>query len=206
MINISCYLISGVYTNCYLLEDTQTGDLLVIDPGGENRALLDRINKAKGKLRYILLTHGHYDHIMYVHELEKLFSPVICVGEIEKPLIENGTLNNFDYYSYDIKKFDIDKALKDGDEISFGGSNVKFMLTPGHTAGSGIYIMDNCIFSGDTIFRTSVGRCDLPTGDPAQMMKSLERISSLKGDYTIYPGHDRETSLDFERKHNPYFP
>lgn len=206
MISISSYLISGVYTNCYLLEDTETGNMIVIDPGGRNDALVDRIKKSKGKLEYILLTHGHYDHIIYVAKMKELFDPVICCSEIEKPLIEDGTINDMGYTFYEIERFDIDRGLKDKEEIEFGGSTIRFMLTPGHTAGSGIYIMDDIIFSGDTIFRTSVGRCDLPTGDPAEMNRSIRKIAGLKGDYRILPGHDRETTLNFERKFNPYFP
>ena len=204
MLNIYPFLIRNVYTNCYLLEDSESGKLLVIDPGGKNTDLLKKIDELCGSLEYILLTHGHYDHIMYVSELEKRYHPLICVGKYEKYGIESGSLNNFGHIA-DIESFEIGRTLDDGDMIELGETKITFMHTPGHTPGSGIFISENIIFSGDTVFRFSIGRTDLPGGSVSQMQRSLRKIAALEGDYIIYPGHDTSTTLGNERRFNPYF-
>ena len=205
MVNIETVVLNEVYTNCYLLTDEKTGEMAVIDPGFYSAALTKRLDLSGKKLKYILLTHGHYDHILYVSELKNRYGGEVCISKVEKPLVENGSLNAMISF-YEIKPFDIDIALDDNDCVYLGDQKIEFMLTPGHTKGSGIYIMDDVIFSGDTVFCRSIGRTDLPTGDQSEMFRSLERISKLPGDYTICPGHDRKTTLEYERKYNPYFP
>ena len=97
-----------------------------------------------------------------------------------------------------------DILLEDGDTLNLGSSEIKFILTPGHSSGSGCYIVDEKIFTGDTLFRLSIGRTDLPTGSYREMVKSLKRLSELEGEYYIYPGHGEASMLSYEKNFNPY--
>ena len=204
MIKIICFVIGMIGTNCYLIEDEKSGELAVVDPADHSDQLLQEIDKRGGKLSYILLTHGHYDHIIGVAELCERYHPTVCASEKELMLISEPSYNLSKNHGITIKPFTVDRPLKDGDTVKLGESEFRFMLTPGHTMGSGCYIVDDSIFSGDTLFCTSVGRTDFPTSSMRDMMQSVSRLKNLEGDYDVYPGHDIFTTLDRERKYNPF--
>lgn len=204
MINIKCFVIGMIGTNCYLIGDEATGELAVIDPADHSDALIKEIDDRCGKLAYILLTHGHYDHITGAAELCGRYHPTVCASEKEVMLIAEPGYNLSKNHGIAIKPFTVDRPLADGEVIKLGESEIRFLLTPGHTMGSGCYIVDDCIFSGDTLFCTSVGRTDFPTSSMRDMMRSVQRLKDLDGDYDVYPGHDIFTTLDRERKYNPY--
>lgn len=204
MINIKCFVIGMIGTNCYLIGDEATGELAVIDPADHSDALIKEIDDRGGKLAYILLTHGHYDHITGAAELCERYHPTVCASEKEVMLIAEPGYNLSKNHGIAIKPFTVDRPLADGEVIKLGESEIRFLLTPGHTMGSGCYIVDDCIFSGDTLFCTSVGRTDFPTSSMRDMMRSVQRLKDLDGDYDVYPGHDIFTTLDRERKYNPY--
>ncbi|WP_407383300.1 MBL fold metallo-hydrolase [Ruminococcus sp.] len=204
MIKINCYVIGMIGTNCYLIEDEATGALAVIDPGDHCDELLREID-ARGKgLSYLLLTHGHYDHILGAAELCERYHPTVCASEKELMLIAEPSYNLSKKHGLTIAPFTVDRPLKDGDSIMLGESEIRFLLTPGHTMGSGCYLVDDSLFSGDTLFCTSVGRTDFPTSSTRDMMRSVERLKNLDGNYDVYPGHDMFTTLDRERRYNPY--
>lgn len=204
MIKINCYVVGMIATNCYLIEDEATGARAVIDPGDRSEELIAELDSRGGKLDYILLTHGHYDHVIGVAELCDRYHPTVCAAEAEMELLQKGLYNLSSVHNIRINSFNVDRQLKDGDIIMLGESEIKFISTPGHTAGSGCYIVDDCIFSGDTIFCESIGRTDFPTSSMRSMMRSVERIKNLEGDYAIYPGHEMFTTLEHERKFNPF--
>lgn len=204
MIKINCYVVGMIATNCYLIEDEATGARAVIDPGDRSEELIAELDSRGGKLDYILLTHGHYDHVIGVAELCDRYHPTVCAAEAEMELLQKGLYNLSSVHNIRINSFNVDRQLKDGDIIMLGESEIKFISTPGHTAGSGCYIVDDCIFSGDTIFCESIGRTDFPTSSMRSMMRSVERIKNLEGDYAIYPGHEMFTTLEHERKYNPF--
>lgn len=150
----------------------------------------------------VLLTHGHFDHVGGCGKFYDNGVPVYC-GEDEKVLIfskENRGIFGGVY----IPEFEIYKTLKDGEEVELGGIKFKVISTPGHTAGGVCYIAENSLFSGDTLFKCSVGRSDLPTGNARQLIESVKKLFALDGDYKVYCGHEQETTLDYERKYNPY--
>ena len=204
MIKIACFVVGMIATNCYLIEDEATGALAVIDPADHCDALIKEIDKRGGRLSYILLTHGHYDHIMGVAELCERYHPTVCASEKELMLIAEPSYNLSVNHGLRVAPFTVDRPLKDGDTFMLGESEIRFMLTPGHTMGSGCYLVDDSIFSGDTLFCTSIGRTDFPTSSMRDMMASLCRLKELDGDFDVYPGHDIFTTLSRERKYNPY--
>ena len=204
MINVKTFVLGAIGTNTYLVQDENTKELAVIDPACESFELNAKIREWGGKLRYILLTHGHFDHIGGVSSLLEEFSPQVVIGEDEVKLLNTPTLNLSVYHGLNIEKIDVHKELYDGEVFKLGDTEVEFISTPGHTIGSGCYIIDDCIFSGDTLFCQSIGRTDFPTSSGRDMMLSLMRLNDLKGDYTVYPGHEVSTTLSNERKFNPY--
>ncbi len=204
MIKIQCYVVGMIATNCYLIEDEASGALAVIDPGDHSDELIAELDRRGGKLDYILLTHGHYDHVLGAAELCDRYHPVVCAAEAEMELLQKGLYNLSSVHNIRINSFNVDRLLSDGDVIMLGETEIRFINTPGHTVGSGCYIADDCIFSGDTIFCESIGRTDFPTSSMRAMMKSVERIKNLEGDYAVYPGHEMFTTLEHERKYNPF--
>lgn len=204
MIKVDTFIVGELETNCYLLEDTDTKELLVIDPGDKSEELVKEIEKRGANLRYILLTHGHFDHISNVANLVSLFSPKVCACKDELTLISRGLYNLSVLRNFSVEPFDVDIELCDNDEIPFGDKKIKFIKTPGHTAGGGCYITEDMIFSGDTLFCESIGRSDFPTSNSLEIIRSVRMLKDLEGDYTVYPGHGVATTLEHERKYNPY--
>ena len=205
MITVTHYVVGMIATNCYLIEDSATGARAVIDPGDDCPELYEEIDRRGGALDYILLTHGHFDHILGVAELCRRYHPTVCACEDELQVLQRGLYNLTSVHHIRLTAFEVNRLLHDGDEIVLGESVIRFIHTPGHTAGSGCYMVDDCLFSGDTIFCESVGRTDFPTSDSAAMLRSAARIRDLDGDYRIYPGHDMFTTLSHERRYNPFF-
>ncbi len=150
----------------------------------------------------VLLTHGHFDHVGGCGKFFAQGVPLYC-GEAEKPLIHSGE-NRSIFGGVYIPEFQIAKTFKDGESITFCGITFKVLATAGHTAGSVCYIAENSIFSGDTLFCGSVGRTDLPTGNASALLKSVKKLLALEGDYTVYCGHEQNTTLARERLYNPY--
>ncbi len=149
----------------------------------------------------VLLTHGHLDHMAGCAVLQNVGAQIYC-GEGELDFIFSDA--NKSIFGLDIPKFKIDKTLKDGDEIELCGLKIKVISTPGHTAGGVTYVIGDCLFTGDTLFCGSVGRCDFPTGDEKQLVKSVKKLYALQGDYRVLSGHGEETTLGRERRFNAF--
>lgn len=205
MIDISYLVLGLLQNNTFLLKDENSGELAVIDPSIGCDELFDAIDSNGGKLKYILLTHGHFDHVGGVKSLKDRYCDAkICISKDEMKLLKDDSLNGAKLHHLKFDDFDVDVELSDGDIVVLGNDEIKFITTPGHTAGSGCYILNNHIFSGDTLFCQSIGRTDFPTSNHSDMLKSLRKLKNLEGEYAVYPGHDVFTTLDSERKYNPY--
>lgn len=155
-------------------------------------------------LKYILLTHGHFDHIIGARDTKAKYGAKVVISSEDEPMLSSSKLSLAAFCNAPQNDVEADIVVADGDEITLGDIVIKVMSTPGHTLGSVCYIAGNCIFSGDTLFYCSCGRTDFPSGSPEQMMSSLQKLKALDGDYKVYTGHNNLTTLDFERKNNPY--
>lgn len=201
--NVEIFEIGTFATNCYFLtEENSIG--LIVDPAAPSDILNKRIEEfGFNKIKYILLTHGHFDHIGYADMLRKKTGAKIVIYKGEEKFLRNSALNMSSFISgMKIAPFDADIIVGDEDKIPFGEKSIEVIHTPGHTSGSCCYIIDNIFFSGDTLMSGSMGRTDFPTGDYDEIMESLRKIKNLKGNYKVYCGHGSETTLEYERKNN----
>lgn len=199
MIDIHTILPVGFASNTYAV--TADGKTCILIDCAQPRVIAE-CEKLGLEPKCVLLTHGHYDHIGGCGALYGVGARIYC-GEREKRLIFSDD-NRAVFHGITIPEFAVFKTVEDGEELKLCGIDIKVVATPGHTAGGVCYLIDNCIFSGDTLFAGSVGRTDLATGNFSQLVQSVKKLYALKGDYTVYPGHGESTSLSRERTSNPY--
>lgn len=197
------HLCSGpLKVNTYFLVNELTNDAIVID-AGENYKLIKETEKKYGfKIRALLLTHAHFDHAGNAKKLQD-DGVKVFISLIDAPKLKNDGNLSADFG----RKFDElspDYTFIDGDYISACGIKVKALITAGHTDGSATFIVDDMMFTGDTLFLESVGRTDFKTGDRNALIKSVKRLFALDGDYKVYPGHEEFTTLSHERKYNTF--
>lgn len=188
--------------NCSLIIDEKTNQSALVDCNEFSQKMIDMIGDTD--LKYILLTHGHFDHIIGARDTKAKYGAKVVISSEDEPMLSSSKLSLAAFCNAPQNDVEADIIISDGDEITLGDTVIKVMSTPGHTLGSVCYIAENCIFSGDTLFYCSCGRTDFPSGSPEQMMSSLQKLKALDGDYKVYTGHNNLTTLDFERKNNPY--
>lgn len=188
--------------NIYLVSSEKAA--VIIDPGEMNGEIKDFINENVGKEFAILLTHNHFDHIMGANEARDLCGGRILICEADAKGLGDAAVNLSERFCLPFTPFKADGVFNDGDSFSVGDITIKVMVTPGHSKGSACFIMGDWMFSGDTLFRLSVGRTDFAGGDRAEQILSLKRLAAVEGEYEIYPGHGPATRLSFEKQYNPY--
>ena len=192
--------------NCYIVEEGN--EAIIIDPGFFEKRIADYIADNPFKIRYIILTHGHFDHLAAVKFVkERTGAPVLISALDEKGLYDDdfNLSNNFaGVYPAADKELRADILLDDGDSFPFGEINVEVIATPGHSSGSVCLKINDCLFSGDTLFKRSIGRTDFPGSDMGDMIMSLDKLKLLDGSLTVYPGHGEKTVLIDEKENNPY--
>lgn len=195
----------GVFqSNCYIIGDEKTGKGLIIDPGAESGKILSRCREHKLDIEYILLTHGHGDHIGAVVDVKAETGAKVCISRKDEYLIKGETKRLIPILR-NIKLFDADMFIKEGDTIKAGTLEVEVLETPGHTPGGLSFKIGNNVFCGDSLFSGSVGRTDFEFGSMDQLIEGIRtKILTLPGDVVVYPGHGPSTTVEAEKRFNPY--
>ena len=182
--------------NCYVVTNEKTLECVVIDPGDESNTILDYLESNRLTCRAIMLTHGHFDHVGAADAVAEETGATIYMNS------RDDTGGKSWHLPYRMPQGSI--SYDDGDLIDEAGLRFEIIATPGHTPGGVTIRCERALFTGDTLFRGSCGRVDLDGGDPQAEMLSLKRLCSLEGDYEVYPGHMESSTLDYERRFNPY--
>lgn len=194
MLNIHTLTLGLYQTNTYIVSKAGSDKCIVIDPGYEGTTILNRAALLGLNIEAVLLTHAHFDHLGAVRAIVADTDCDVYVDEQElqlPPTMTDGPI----YYSH--------LYPADG-EIAVAGMDIKILRTPGHTPGSVCLLIGDAMFSGDTLFAGSMGRCDFPGSNIFDMRKSMKKLCNVAGDYRVFPGHAEATTLEYERKTNPY--
>ncbi|NLC03701.1 MAG: MBL fold metallo-hydrolase [Tissierellia bacterium] len=197
---------AGIYAaNCYIVYSENTKDGIIVDPGGDSDEILDVINERDINIDYIILTHGHGDHIGGVISLINKLKVPLLIHEEDVDMISDANMNLSNIMPSGPVELKPDRLLKDGDIIKFGDLEAEIIHTPGHTKGGiSIKIGDNLI-TGDTLFQGSIGRTDLIGGDYDTIISSIKEKLLIFPDYTIvWPGHGAESTVGSEKRNNPF--
>lgn len=197
------FTLGEMQVNTYLLWDEETLETACFDPGGPPEELLTAIGEKKLTLKYIILTHGHYDHIGGVNTLQEKTGALVAVHTTDAALLTNPALNLSSMFGQKVI-VKADQLLSDGAVLCLGPNMLKIYHTPGHTQGSMVIHGPGILFSGDTLFAGSVGRTDLPTGDQSTLNNSLSKLLQFSDDTRVFPGHGPDTVLGLEKRNNPF--
>ena len=193
-------------TNTYLGVNEETGNGFLVDPAVYEPQVEDAMKEMGVRnLQYILLTHGHFDHILGVNGFLKNHPEAkVVIHKEDEAFLTDTVLSHSMMHGLTQEPVKADILVADGDVLPFDDTEFKVVHTPGHTRGSVVYLLNDLMFSGDTLFQMSCGRTDFPESDPAAMRPSLQKLASLEGNYHVLPGHNGFSDLDFERKNNPF--
>ena len=197
---IKTYVIGMIENNDYLVWDEETKKAVLIDVTADEQAIVDDINKLGLELEYIILTHGHFDHTMgYKFYMNAFQNAKLLAAKKEAKMLYDRKL------SMRPGGIVADVNVVDGDELKVGNLTLKFIETPGHSSGSMCILCNGVLFSGDTLFRCSVGRTDFPTGNSEQIIDSIKnKLFTLPDDTVVLPGHNDQTTIGFEKRYNPF--
>jgi len=191
--------------NCYIVSCEDTKESLVIDPGDNVEIILEKIEQENLQVKYIVNTHGHADHIGANTILKNKTKALIAIHSDDAPMLSNPKLNLSIYIGASIISDAADIILNDGDIMTIGNVNLSVLHTPGHTKGGICLLTEGALFSGDTLFAESIGRCDFPDGSMNDLIHSIQsQLMKLPDDIKVYPGHGPVTTIGWERTHNPY--
>lgn len=216
------YILSGVSTgligtNCYTVINENTKEAFLVDASGNADILLRSVNEMGARPVAILITHAHFDHMDGVREIKEVFPDAeIIIGEKDAPLLENPSLNLSMLFMGEPITLQAERTVTDDEVIELIGLKIRCIEVPGHTIGGMCYYIEKfgedsegatpILFDGDTLFCDSVGRSDFPTGDEETLLKSIEeKLFTLPENTMVYPGHNRSTTIEREKKHNIYF-
>ena len=202
------FVLGMVGTNCYLVVNEEEKQCILIDPAVYSGEIAEQIRREGLDLRAILLTHGHFDHIMGIDGFRKEFPEIpVYAHREEEALLKDASMNASLEFG---RQYTFSGAAyaEDGDVLDLAGMQFRVIHTPGHTIGGCCYYLqeEKVLFSGDTLFRESIGRTDFPTGNGGQLMRSIrEKLFTLPEETAVYPGHMERTMIGDEKKYNPYF-
>lgn len=197
--------VGSLRTNCYIVYDAISKNGFVIDPGGDSMRIQQALTGLMVTPQAILLTHGHFDHMLAAEQLRTTYEIPVYAYTSEKEVAGNPSLNLSAAFGGSMA-LQVDRTIEDGQQLDLAGFDIQVMHTPGHTSGSVCYYIENqqVLFSGDTLFAQSVGRVDFPTGSQSALIRSIQqRLFVLPDDTQVYPGHEASTSIGYEKQYNP---
>lgn len=201
---IKKFVVGEMQENCYFAGDEN--ELIIIDPGAEAVKLLNIVKTNGYKVKYIVLTHCHYDHIGAVCDIKEKTGASLVICEKEEKNYLTDSINLSSYFGGECPVVKPDILLKEGDILKSGEYEFKVIETPGHTSGGMCLLCGEHLFSGDTLFKQSIGRCDLPTGNMKELLSSIKtKLFTLDKSTKVYPGHGDDSTIDFEIKNNMFF-
>lgn len=200
------YVTGPLSVNTYLVVDEETNKGFIVDPGGEDIDLLEFVKENNIEIEYIILTHGHGDHICGLESYQKAWPKAsLIVHEEERELLSDPRKNYSTMTCGRPLSFTADHYVQDGEILKAGGLEIKFVFTPGHTPGGMCVYVGDSLFSGDTLFARSIGRTDFPGSSFAALKKSIEeKLYTLPADTMVYPGHMEPTTIGIEKEQNPF--
>ncbi|MCL2106870.1 MAG: MBL fold metallo-hydrolase [Oscillospiraceae bacterium] len=202
MLDYICIPVGMIQSNSYVLRDQASGALALIDCGHFNRRVREAVEERGGDLRFILLTHGHFDHVQGVAEVKQRYPGArVCIGAEDEDYLSGKRQSLPGWSSRHEKACAADQLLRGGDIIALGESRLRVIAAPGHTPGGVCFRAeaDGLLFTGDTLFRGDCGRVDLPGGDWTTLQATLRALAALEGNDTVLPGHGEASSLAQER-------
>ncbi|MCK4427959.1 MAG: MBL fold metallo-hydrolase [candidate division Zixibacteria bacterium] len=197
--------VGELVTNCYILGDEKTQEAVVIDPGGDFEIIEAHLKKLKLEVKYIILTHGHVDHIGALSQLKKATKAEILIHSKDSAMLYDPNQNLSIFSGDKITATKADRLLEEGDIIQCSGIKLEVLHTPGHTPGGISLLTDKMIFTGDALFCGSIGRTDFPDSSYQELISSIkDKLLSKDDDFIIYPGHGPSSTIGEERKNNPF--
>ncbi len=201
-------MVVGVFQeNCWVIGNRRTGEAICVDPGDQPDEILALARDMGVTIKLIANSHAHIDHVLGVHGIHSATGAKFLLHESDLDLLRNGWRSAAARFGLDVTQGppDPDAFVRDGDTVEVEGLQLKAIGTPGHTPGSVSFYADGVLFSGDTLFRGSIGRTDMPGGSFEEEMTSIcDRLLVLPEETVVLPGHMDETTIAFERKHNPF--
>lgn len=204
---IEKFVLGPVGTNCYIIENEESSECFLVDMAACPKELPGYLRKRGLQVKAVLLTHGHFDHIMGLDDFLKEFEVPVYAHREEKTLLGSPQLNGSVSMFGTAYCFTGAEYLDEGRILDVAGAKIEVIFTPGHTAGGCCYYIagEGVLFCGDTLFKESVGRTDLPTGNMSQLVRSVhEKLFVLPDETKVYPGHMEETEIGYEKKYNPF--
>jgi len=197
---------AGVYAaNCYLVYEENNREAIIIDPGGDADDIIAKVEELGLDAKYIILTHGHGDHIAGVEAIKDRFNIPVAIHKKDKDILEDSDRNFSSTMAMGAVEVVADILLEEGDRIEFGGLIGKIIHTPGHTPGGITINIENCLFTGDTLFAGSIGRTDFPGGSFEDIINSIKDKLLIYPDETlVYPGHGVSSTIKGEKDNNPF--
>lgn len=196
----------GIYqANCYILHDEKTKETAVIDPGGGFLEIRSYVEANELKIKYIIITHGHGDHIGALSELKDYSGAAVCIHREDNEMLGSSRRNYSAEMGYSIVEMSADRLLEDGDVLELGATKLNIIHTPGHSRGGICVYCEGSLFSGDTLFACSIGRTDLDGGSFDEIIKSIKlKLFALPDETEVYPGHGPSSTILIEKKRNPF--
>ena len=202
---IKSFVVGPIGVNCYVVSDADSGQGIIIDPGGNAKGIIAYVKAQKIAIKYIVDTHGHGDHIGANDAVRDATGALLLIHRADQYMLSDARANLSAFMGFSALSRPADQLLAEGDEVAFAGASFKVVHTPGHSPGGICLIGEGIVFSGDTLFAESIGRCDFPGGSEIELVRSVKKkLLPLPDDTKVYPGHGPGTTIGWERRYNPY--